>query len=468
MPLEVTDPLFEAEQQLFSPITEPILLEAFTRARIPWAESLARLGSEVIVPSSLIPFTKGVRGLKLLAKLRAAVPRAIQEGVINVQQNRAAKDIRGEPPPDIIEDLQMFGFGLIAGGLGPEVFNLIRRGIDKIRVDPPLVPVEGVRGVAPAAEIAPTARGAPLETAGVRRAPKTGDEVALVSDPSTPVGRIIAQSEQGVTIRPDTGPAFLRSRGRVQVFEDAPSVRPEAPVEPAVVEPARVAPVEPGVQQLSGRPLSEQTASPRLFHETSADNARRFLDDATIPDEAFSGRAGVFVTDTPELALGQRGRGATVILDSSRVSGRQRRPPGQSPEMARELGTNFETEDAVAGSVLEVRFSSEALKADRVTNRWLQNVEQFSQGKPLRGRGPVLTVERQADGSALVRVGAEVVEPGVAPIRAAAREVPAAGTKEFTERSSIARARLQAILDDPSQPKAVRRDAQKLFDRVCK
>jgi hypothetical protein len=287
---------FEAEQQTIAVLTRPVLEEALLVARVPHAETIAKYGSEVLVPTSAVPFARATKGVSLL---RRAAPRAVQEGIINVMQNRAGKDARREPPPDPVEDLTMLAFGLAVGGLGPEVLSGLGRAIDNLKADPAIVH--------PAAEIAPPVRGSLLEPAGVRVAPdvsiRTGDTVALRTAPSASIGRVIAQSEQGVTIRPDTGPAFLRSRGRVQVVEDvSPVVRPETPVEPAVVEPARAAPME----------------------------------------------------------------------------------------------------------------------------------------------------------------------PGAAPARATPRDIPAAGTKEFTERSLAVRARLQAILDDPSQPKSVKRNTQKLFDRVCK
>ncbi|KKM90334.1 hypothetical protein LCGC14_1239670, partial [marine sediment metagenome] len=193
------------------------------------------------------------------------------------------------------------------------------------------------------------------------------------------------------------------------------------------LSPARA--VEPGAPTGTGRTpglggpsIQQQTGRNLVFHETSPDTAMEFLNAGTVPLRGPAGRSGIFVSDAAELALGQQGKGATVVFRADRLTGRVSRPVGQSPELAAQLGTNFRVENALDAAVVEVRFTQEAAASQR-TGQIIQEVERTGNffGRPA-------SVTRGPEGSA-IRLGdvPAPVEPGAAPaVRQAAPDPPVA------------------------------------------
>ncbi len=234
-----------------------------------------------------------------------------------------------------------------------------------------------------------------------------------VIDPA--IARLLNLAPEGIRAGTRVVPEVLQGlRSRVATLIDNPTVDRKA--RELVDELGRLLPSERGAlgppqgpgqrPSLVGRRLSDQIGTEVVYHETSADTARLFLQEGTIPRTSFTGRSGLFVSDAPELALGQQGRGATVRLRADRVSGTQRRPPGQPEFMAKELGTNFETTDALSDALIDVTFQPGTLAADRVTARLIRNLEEGRQFA-----GSRFNVTRNPDGTVVVSRRLEAVGP---------------------------------------------------------
>ncbi len=179
--------------------------------------------------------------------------------------------------------------------------------------------------------------------------------------------------------------------GAAGLFDRGP--RPETPIaqpEPAQAPNTTMAPVLTSTTSSYREPAE----TPAFYHETSPENARSILTEGRVSND-LSGR-GVYVSDSPDLALGQSGKGAMVVLDPAKTEVQAVRPLGQSPEMAQQLGTNYITNRTTSGAVREVRFSADAIQSDP-TVRGMVAYAQRGQVTPLT-RG--FDFQMNPDGSA--------------------------------------------------------------------
>lgn len=212
--------IFEGEQRIFTPFTQPLIRETLITFGVPEgvAATIAKYTAEFAVPTTFLP---GGALLGKGKKLWQIGRTLLAEGSLNVLQNRAGREVRGEDAPDIKEDLLVFTAGMAGRGALELAGQAGGKLVSRFLADD--LPV----AVRPAPELVPTARGAPLEVAAVRRPPpQIGDSVALRSDPSVSVGTVVRQEPDGLIIRPsEGGRTFVKSRGRVQVVEGgAPDV----------------------------------------------------------------------------------------------------------------------------------------------------------------------------------------------------------------------------------------------------
>ena len=131
-------------------------------------------------------------------------------------------------------------------------------------------------------------------------------------------------------------------------------------------------------------------ATPRLYHETTASNALGILETGTIPTGNV-GQIGMYLSDTPELALGQSGKGGLVEFDARLVKVRPVSKPGQSPAME-SLGREFVSETAEPRAALKITLTG---PLDRATELRLK----------VGQRSGDLNVVKNADGSVTVTRG---------------------------------------------------------------
>ena len=107
---------FVGEQRIVTPFTRPLIHDTLTSLGVPddRASSIAKYVAEVIVPSTFLTSGAGLLGK---GKSAGAILRPLlAEGSINVLQNRAGHEARGESAPSLQEDIQMFAAGAAGRG----------------------------------------------------------------------------------------------------------------------------------------------------------------------------------------------------------------------------------------------------------------------------------------------------------------------------------------------------------------
>ena len=115
---------FLGEQQVVTPFTRPLIHETLTRFGVPEnvASEISKYAAEVVVPST---FATGGAGLLGKGKTAAAIIKTtLAEGTLNVLQNRAGHEARGEPSPSLAEDISMFAGG-VGGRAGAELVGSV-------------------------------------------------------------------------------------------------------------------------------------------------------------------------------------------------------------------------------------------------------------------------------------------------------------------------------------------------------
>jgi hypothetical protein len=181
---------FELEQQIFTPWTRPAIkweldhLPGTSRLPESWRENIAKYGAEFAVPSTLLG---GIGKAGKAGKLARFGTVAVREGFINAMQDKAGREVRGEPPPSLQETAAIGVLGgalagtIDAGVIGPayrklrlklgaeptadEVIEQIAK--DTGRTVDELVAIQDRASP----DLAQTAQGAPLETAAIREPP---------------------------------------------------------------------------------------------------------------------------------------------------------------------------------------------------------------------------------------------------------------------------------------------------------
>lgn len=116
-------------------------------------------------------------------------------------------------------------------------------------------------------------------------------------------------------------------------LQDHIRVRPEG----MTVEEAKELP-----PQLNIGPTSLRTSSigKDLWHETSSDSAAAIIQDDLSNNVSKARAANLFMTDNPDLAIGQRGNGVKIQFNGSLVSGAEHKKPGTGDLTGREYQTN--------------------------------------------------------------------------------------------------------------------------------
>lgn len=221
--MSIIEAPFVVEQGLVTPFTRPVLEAVIEQTGIPNADTVAKYAAEFAVPSTLFPATTAFRALKSGDRL-LAVKAMLAEGIVNMMQNRAGRETRGEDPPSAFEDAVIFAAGAVGSVVLPGVLDKvvgkpISRGLRMFRKAAPEVPAPEIM------------RGAPLEEPAIRRLP--AEEVV----PRAPEPELPTRVSEITPTRLPGAPAPERLP---EVPVEAPPARaPEAPpeaVRPVVAE----------------------------------------------------------------------------------------------------------------------------------------------------------------------------------------------------------------------------------------
>lgn len=349
--------IFRAEQEIFTPLTRPIIrriaedplalggpFTAPLRAALeaagidpkppePVVDFIATYAPEFLVPSTLVPQIAGARvplvGARVAGRLPRLTARTLGEGTVAAMQDRAGRAQRGEPPPAAWETALIGVGGGLIGGVAPELIGGIRAWK---AANPNRIPsaaearqiigevVETQRGarLVPEPEVAPvTRRPAPtrppartLEEAQrrTRAAGIVPEEEALEDLPIRPAPAPSLEEAAAPPARPSrlAEQAEVAARGRAALDvgpnEEITLYRGLASGQDEVFEGAHFTPIREDAEVFAQRAARETGGDPRVIEARIPRQAVEPLN----PEESpfLASRGGVRVTDPGQVQVG--------------------------------------------------------------------------------------------------------------------------------------------------------------------
>jgi hypothetical protein len=92
---------------------------------------------------------------------------------------------------------------------------------------------------------------------------------------------------------------------------------------------------------------------PSLYHETSLDKAASIFKDDLLNTVEEARPSKMFVTDNPDIALGQSGQGVLIEFDGNLVSGKEHIKPGTGKIAGTEYITDAFAQNSIKSIVLK-------------------------------------------------------------------------------------------------------------------